>query len=105
MTAHGPGVRVYLVIFGTLMVLTGITVWAARHDFGAFNTPVAMGIAVGKATLVVLYFMHVKYSSRLTKLVVVSAVVFLAILIVGTLHDYYSPFLSTAQRAPSLTRQ
>jgi cytochrome c oxidase subunit 4 len=102
---HGPGVRIYLVIFGALLVLTGITVWAARHDFGALNTPVAMGIAVGKATLVVLFFMHVKYSGRLTKLVVVSAVVFLAILIVGTLHDYYSPYLSTAQRPPSLTRQ
>ncbi len=103
--AHGPGVRVYLVIFAALLVLNGITVWAARHDFGALNTPVALAIAVGKATLVVLYFMHVKYSSRLTKLVVVTAVGFLALLIVGTLHDYYSPSLSTDQRPPSLSRQ
>jgi cytochrome c oxidase subunit 4 len=105
MAAQGPGVRVYLVIFTALLVLTGITVWAARQDFGAFNTPVALGIAVAKATLVVLYFMHVKYGGRLTKLVVATAFVFLAIMIVGTLHDYYSPHLSSDARAPSLTRE
>ncbi len=102
---HVVPIRTYILVFLALMLGTWLTVEAAGHDFGTMNAVVALTIAVTKATLVVLFFMHVKYSSRLTKLVVVSAVVFLAILIVGTLHDYYSPYLSTAQRPPSLTRQ
>ena len=82
------------------------TVWAARHDFGALNTPVAMGIAVAKALLVILFFMHVKYSSRLVQLVVVCAFVWLAIMIVGILHDYYSPRVTPDKGAvPALSRQ
>ena len=77
----------------------------ARHDFGAFNTPVALGIAVLKAVLVVLFFMHVKYSPRLTRLVVVSAFVWLAIMIVGTLHDYYSPHINSRVGVPALSRE
>jgi cytochrome c oxidase subunit 4 len=105
MSTHVVGTRVYLAVFAALMVLTGITVWAARHDFGALNTPVAMGIAVVKATLVILFFMHVKYSPRLTKLVVASAFVWLAIMIVGTLHDYYSPHINSTVPAPALSRE
>ena len=95
---HGHGnephivpIPIYLAVFAALMVGTYLTVWAAGKDFGAFNTVVALGIATTKATLVVLFFMHVKYSARLTQLVVAAAVVFLALLIVGTLHDYYAP--------------
>ena len=64
-TAHGGdephvvSVGLYLAVFAALLVLTGITVWAGRQDFGPFNTVVALGIAVVKATLVVLFFMHV----------------------------------------------
>jgi cytochrome c oxidase subunit IV len=105
MSAHVVPTRVYLLVFVALLALTGITVWAARHDFGAFNTPVALGIAVLKAVLVILYFMHVKYSPRLTKLVVASAFVWLGIMIVGTLHDYYSPHLNSVERAPTLNRE
>jgi cytochrome c oxidase subunit 4 len=102
--SHGPGIALYLVVFAALGALTLITVLAARQDFGALNAVVALGIAVIKAVLVVLFFMHVRYSSRLTKLVVVAAVVFLALLIVGTLHDYYSPNF-TGARPPSINRQ
>ena len=98
-------VSIYIVVFVALLVLTAITVWAARHDFGSLNTVVALGIAVAKATLVILYFMHVKYSSRLTKLVVASAFVFLAIMIVGTLQDYYSPHMTPGLHAPNLSRE
>ena len=66
--------QVYVGIFLTLMVLTAVTVLVAYVNLGQWNKVVALGIATFKATLVILYFMHVKYSSRLTKLVVVSRI-------------------------------
>jgi cytochrome c oxidase subunit 4 len=78
----------YYLIFLILMVGTGLTWWIATIDLGAMNNVLMLGIAVTKATLVVLFFMHVKYSSRLTWLVVAGAVFFLMILIVLTLNDY-----------------
>jgi cytochrome c oxidase subunit IV len=80
----------YVTIFMLLMVLTAITVAAAFVNLGTFNATVALGVATLKATLVVLFFMHVKYSSRLTKLVVVSGFFFLAILLLLTMVDYAS---------------
>ncbi|MGE0043247.1 MAG: cytochrome C oxidase subunit IV family protein [Vicinamibacterales bacterium] len=80
----------YVAIFLTLMVLTAATVGAAYLNLGAFSFAVALAIAVLKGTLVVLFFMHVKYSSRLTKLVVVSGFFFFAILIFLTMIDYSS---------------
>lgn len=105
MSAHVVSPRVYVGVFAALMVLTAITVWAANQDFGPFNTLVAVGIAIVKATLVVLFFMHVKYGSRLTWLVVASAFVWLAFLIVGTLHDYYSPAVNARHSLPSISRE
>jgi len=87
---HVVSVGTYVGVFLALMVLTGITVWAAGRDFGAMNTAVALGIAVIKATLVVLFFMHVKYGSSLVKLCIVAAVVWLGILILVTMSDYAS---------------
>jgi cytochrome c oxidase subunit 4 len=75
-------------IFGTLMVLTIVTVAAAFTNLGIMNFPVAITIAIFKATLVILFFMHVKYSSRLTRLVVVTSVFFVAILVLETMADY-----------------
>lgn len=80
----------YIGIFLTLMVFTAITVAAAFLNLGLFNATVALGIATFKATLVVLFFMHVKYSSRLTKLVVVTGFFFLIILLGLTMADYAS---------------
>ena len=88
--AHGPSVGIYLAVFSALMVLTAVTVWASGQDFGRLNTVVALTIAVTKATLVVLFFMHVKYGPRLNKLVVVCAFAWLAILIFVTVSDYWS---------------
>jgi cytochrome c oxidase subunit 4 len=105
MSSHVVSVRVYLAVFTALIALTATTVWAARHDFGLLNSPVALGIAVVKAMLVILFFMHVKYSSRLTKLVVACAFVWLAIMIVGTLQDYYSPHINVPAKAPALYRE
>lgn len=88
--SHVASKASYITIFFALMVFTAITVGAAFVNLGAFNASVALGIATFKATLVVLYFMHVKYSSRLTKLVVVAGIFFLIILLGLTMADYAS---------------
>ena len=80
MSAHISSIKLYFSIFLALMLGTALTVAAAYVDMGALNNVVAMGIAIAKATLVVLFFMHVRYSSRLTSMIVVSAVLFLLIL-------------------------
>lgn len=80
--------KVYLGVFLALLVLTTITVVVAFFDLGVLNDVVALGIAVLKATLVVLFFMHVKGSARATKLAVVSGFLWLAILFGLTLSDY-----------------
>ena len=85
---HIVPVRTYLVIFGLLMLGTYLTVQAAFLDLGAFNTPIALAIAIAKATIVVLYFMHVKYSPKLTMIVVIGSVFWLAILLIMTFGDY-----------------
>jgi cytochrome c oxidase subunit 4 len=88
MSEHVSPKSVYYSIFGALMVLTAVTVFAAYVNLGNFNAPVALAIATFKATLVVLFFMHVKYSSRLTKLIVATSLFFLLILVGETMMDY-----------------
>jgi cytochrome c oxidase subunit 4 len=87
---HISPLSVYLAIFATLMVLTAVTVAIAYVDLGEFNKVVALGIACFKATLVVLYFMHVKYASGLTKVFAVTGIFFLFILLSLTMIDYAS---------------
>jgi cytochrome c oxidase subunit IV len=87
---HIVPVSTYLAIFTTLMVLTGVTVGAAFVDLGALNTPLALAIAFFKAGLVVLFFMHVKYGSRLVWLGVGGALYWLMHLLAGTIADYLS---------------
>ena len=81
---------VYVGVFLALMVLTGLTVFASTVDLGVWNTPVALVIAVTKVALVVLFFMHVKYSSRLVSLAVGAAMLWLLLLIAGVIADYVS---------------
>jgi len=88
MSNHIVPVRTYYLIFLILMVCTAITVAVAFVDLGPLNAVVAMTIAVLKATLVVLFFMHVKYSTRLTWAVVLGSVFWLGILLVMTAGDY-----------------
>ena len=85
---HLVPVRVYLTIFSLLMILTAITVGVSFLDLGPFNTLVAIVIAVTKMMLVVLYFMHVRYSTRLTWAVVAGGFFWLALLLLLTLGDY-----------------
>jgi cytochrome c oxidase subunit 4 len=87
---HLVPVRVYLAVFAALLTLTALTIWVAFHDFGSWNAPMAMGIAVIKGTLVVLFFMHLRYSSRLTQIVVVAGFFWLLILFGFGMSDYLS---------------
>jgi cytochrome c oxidase subunit 4 len=87
---HVSPVSLYVTIFLALMVLTGATVGAAYINLGSFNFPLAMLIAIFKASLVVWFFMHVKYQSHLTKLTVATGLFFLAILLGMMLIDYSS---------------
>jgi cytochrome c oxidase subunit 4 len=84
---HVVPVRVYLMVFAILLALTATTTAVAYVDLGRLSAIVMLTIAVTKATLVVLYFMHVRYSSRLTWLVIGSALGWLALLIAGTTTD------------------
>lgn len=91
MSEHIVSLKVYVVIFLALMVGTALTVWAGLQDFpGQLNVIIALTIAVTKATLVVLYFMHVRYSSRLVWIVFASALFWLAILFALTFSDYWT---------------
>ncbi len=87
MSEHVVPVKIYFAIFTILIVLTGVTVGVAFADLGFMNTVMALTIAVFKATLVILYFMHVRYGSRLTWVFVGAGFFWLAILIVFTLSD------------------
>ena len=98
MSEHIVPVRVYLTIFLVLLVGTALTVIAAFQDFTyrafgkeiALNAVIALTIAVTKATFVVLYFMHVRYSSRLVWIVVTSALFWMAIMFALTFADYWT---------------
>jgi cytochrome c oxidase subunit 4 len=87
---HVVPVKFYLLVFAALIALTAVTVWASGQDFGAWNTAVAVGIAVTKATLVILIFMHVRWGTKLVQLFVASGFIWLAIFISITLADYIS---------------
>jgi cytochrome c oxidase subunit 4 len=91
MSEHIVPVRIYVTIFLVLLVGTGLTVMAAFIDFPwQFNTIVAMTIAITKATFVVLYFMHVRYSARLVWVIVASALFWLVIMFALTFSDYWT---------------
>ncbi|MGD0860242.1 MAG: cytochrome C oxidase subunit IV family protein [Terracidiphilus sp.] len=87
---HIVGPRVYVVILFALLLGTGLTVWASFVDLGVWNPVIALAIATTKAVLVVLYFMHVRYSSKLTMLTVGAGIFMFLTLISLTLADYIS---------------
>jgi len=90
MSAHVVPKKIYYMVFATLLLLTLITVEVAFYNLGILNFEVALGIAVTKATLVILYFMHVRYSSGQTAIFVASGFIFLAILLAFTFADLKS---------------
>ena len=83
-----PGV--YGIVFATLLIFTGLTVFAAFKNLGILNPVVALAIACTKGVIVILFFMHVKYQSNLIKMTVASGFFTFAVLIVMTLADYIS---------------
>jgi cytochrome c oxidase subunit IV len=87
---HIVSPKLYGVIFALLMICTALTVGASYLELGTFNAVVALGIAIFKATIVILFFMHVKYSSRLTKLTVAAGFFTFCVLLAMTLTDYMS---------------
>jgi cytochrome c oxidase subunit IV len=86
--AHIDSVGTYVKVLVALLVATGLTSWVANIDLGPFSTVVALGIATVKMTLVALFFMHIRHSTKLTKLVVVGGLLWLAILLVLTMTDF-----------------
>lgn len=82
--------RVYLAVFGTLLCFTALTVFASYLELGVYNAVVALAIAVIKSVLVILFFMHIRYSSRLTKLTLAAGFFTFIVLITMTLTDYMS---------------
>jgi cytochrome c oxidase subunit 4 len=92
MSEHIVPRKIYYMVFGALMIFTALTVIAAFIDldplFHGANAVVALTIAVIKATLVILFFMHVRYSSRLTRLIVAAGFFWLGIMFLLTMSDY-----------------
>ena len=85
---HVLPVRTYLQVFGALMVLTALTTWIAYQDLGALNTAIALLIAGIKIFCVILYFMHLRHSSKLIWVIALAGFFWLAILLVLTGQDY-----------------
>jgi cytochrome c oxidase subunit 4 len=94
---HIVSPKIYFTIFIALVIGTSLTTWAAFQNFGPFNIVIALAIATAKATLVVLFFMHARYGVRRTRLVIVCALFWLAIMLALTLADYQT-------RQPRLSR-
>jgi cytochrome c oxidase subunit 4 len=87
---HVPSLKLYFVVFGILLVGTALTVLVAFYDLGPLNNVMMLTIATVKALFVVLYFMHVRWSSRLTWVVVASGFFWLLIMFTFTMTDYLS---------------
>jgi cytochrome c oxidase subunit 4 len=86
--AHIDSVGTYVKVLLALLVATFLTSWVAGIDLGPFSVVVALGIATIKMTLVALFFMHIRHSTKLTKLVVVGGLLWLAILLLLTMTDF-----------------
>jgi cytochrome c oxidase subunit 4 len=98
-TAHVTPVRLYVTVFATLLVFTFSTVVVASYDFGFMNTAVALGIACAKASLVIWFFMGVRFNTSLTKVAVASGFVWLMIMFGIGMSDYLTrPWLGVPGR-------
>ena len=90
MSEHIVGPKIYVSIFLALMAFTALTVGAAFINLGAFNAVVALSIAVIKAVLVILFFMHVRYSSKMVMVLIIAGFFWMGIMFVLTMSDYIS---------------
>ncbi|HSL99824.1 MAG TPA: cytochrome C oxidase subunit IV family protein [Candidatus Limnocylindria bacterium] len=87
MKEHDSGIRIYLVVWGALVVLTAVTVAVSYVHLGLMNVVVALLVASVKASLVALFFMHLRYESKLVWGFALTPVFFLVLIIAGTLLD------------------
>jgi cytochrome c oxidase subunit 4 len=87
MKEHDSGIRIYLVVWGALIVLTAVTVAVSYVHLGLMNVVVALLVASVKASLVALFFMHLRYESRLVWGFALTPIFFLLLIIAGTLSD------------------
>ena len=92
MSEHVVPQKIYLMVFATLLCLTLITVDVAFYNLGWLNLYVALGIATTKATIIVLYFMHVKFGPRLIWIFAIAGLFWLVILFSLTFGDYLTRF-------------
>ncbi|HLH17478.1 MAG TPA: cytochrome C oxidase subunit IV family protein [Bryobacteraceae bacterium] len=90
MTGHVDSIKTYGLVFAALIFLTVLTTAVAFVDLGPFSVVVALLIACCKMLLVALFFMHIRHSTRLTKLVVGGGLLWLGILLLFTMADIYS---------------
>ena len=97
MNVQGPSRQVYVLIFVSLMMLLALSVGVAFLNLGRWNMMIALAIATAKALLVILYFMHARYTGGLIRLVAAGAFVWLGILIVYALGDYLTRGWSAVQ--------
>jgi cytochrome c oxidase subunit IV len=88
MSQHVDSVKTYAAVWIVLLILTGVTTSVAYVDLGAFSVVVALTIAVVKMLLVALFFMHIRHSTQLTRLVVVGGLIWLMILLLLTFADF-----------------
>jgi cytochrome c oxidase subunit IV len=88
MTHHVDSIKTYVLVFGALIVATVLTTAVAFVDLGPFSIAVALVIAVCKMLLVALFFMHLRHSTRLTRLVVIGGLLWLLILLGLTMADF-----------------
>ncbi len=87
---HVTPTIVFVKVLGALLFLTVVTVLIARFDFGSLNMLIAMGVAAVKASLVLTFFMHLKYDTAINNIVILSSFLFLALLFLFTLGDLFT---------------
>jgi cytochrome c oxidase subunit 4 len=90
MSSHIVSIKTYLLVWAILMVLLFLTLGLAELNLSPFNVAVALAVATLKMLLIILYFMHVKFSSRLTWLFAMAGFLWLGFMLVLTLSDYFA---------------
>ena len=92
MAEHIASRKFYILIWAALMILTGVTAAVSRIDLGSFNAPIAMLIAATKATLVALFFMHMRWNDRVVRVAGAFGVVLILIMFALTCSDFFTRY-------------
>ena len=103
-TPHVLPLQTYFSVAAALLILTGVTVWVAQYDLGMINLEVAMLVAATKASLVALFFMHLKYDNKLYMVIFLTAILFLSAFIVFTMFDTMDRGLVDPEKAGPIDR-